>query len=238
MQKLINLLTLCLFMSGCSMAYLELNKGPSRFQSLIACEQALSLGEDTNTPTPTKKYKRSECPECKGKGYIMSGDGLFRQNCPYCEPDSDFTGKVSVSELNKGKNIISQCGRADCPCENCKCVKGKCECEDPDDCVKYSTLAKKKCCADCICANCNCTYAGECLVKRNNGMAVKVCDGNSCRTYYPQSATKPPTVVPNAKTTIKQAQTQPAGNCNNSGGSWGSGYGGGRRFGWGGRGIF
>jgi len=35
-----------------------------------------------------KKYKRKDCPVCKGKGWYMSGDGIKRVECGYCEPDS------------------------------------------------------------------------------------------------------------------------------------------------------
>jgi len=34
-----------------------------------------------------KKYKRKDCPICKGKGYYISGDGISKVNCGYCEPD-------------------------------------------------------------------------------------------------------------------------------------------------------
>ena len=34
----------------------------------------------------TKKYKRKDCPVCKGKGYYISGDGISRVTCGYCEP--------------------------------------------------------------------------------------------------------------------------------------------------------
>ena len=36
-----------------------------------------------------KKYKRSECPVCKGKGWYISGDKIQRVDCGYCEPDKD-----------------------------------------------------------------------------------------------------------------------------------------------------
>ena len=35
-----------------------------------------------------KKYKRKECPVCKGKGWYISGDGIKRVDCGYCEPES------------------------------------------------------------------------------------------------------------------------------------------------------
>ena len=32
-----------------------------------------------------KKYKRKDCPVCKGKGWYMSGDGIKKIECQYCE---------------------------------------------------------------------------------------------------------------------------------------------------------
>lgn len=32
------------------------------------------------------KYKRQDCPVCKGKGWYMSGDGIKKIECTYCEP--------------------------------------------------------------------------------------------------------------------------------------------------------
>jgi hypothetical protein len=42
----------------------------------------------SNHTEDTKKYKRKDCPVCKGKGWYISGDGIERVNCGYCEPDS------------------------------------------------------------------------------------------------------------------------------------------------------
>lgn len=36
---------------------------------------------------PAKKYKRKDCPVCKGKGWYISGDGIAKVSCGYCEPD-------------------------------------------------------------------------------------------------------------------------------------------------------
>lgn len=33
------------------------------------------------------KYKRKDCPVCKGKGWYMSGDNIKKIECGYCEPD-------------------------------------------------------------------------------------------------------------------------------------------------------
>ena len=34
-----------------------------------------------------KKYKRKDCPVCKGSGKYLSGDGIKMVDCGYCEPD-------------------------------------------------------------------------------------------------------------------------------------------------------
>lgn len=33
------------------------------------------------------KFKRKDCPVCKGTGWYMSGDGIKRVDCGYCEPE-------------------------------------------------------------------------------------------------------------------------------------------------------
>jgi hypothetical protein len=35
------------------------------------------------------KYKRKDCPVCKGKGWYMSGDNIKKIDCTYCEPDNE-----------------------------------------------------------------------------------------------------------------------------------------------------
>lgn len=35
-----------------------------------------------------KKYKRSQCPVCKGKGWYISGDGIEKVDCGYCEVEA------------------------------------------------------------------------------------------------------------------------------------------------------
>lgn len=32
-----------------------------------------------------EKHKRKDCPVCKGKGWYLSGDGLAKIDCQYCE---------------------------------------------------------------------------------------------------------------------------------------------------------
>lgn len=43
-----------------------------------------------------EKYKRKDCPVCKGKGWYISGDGIEKVDCGYCEPESD---KLDVTEI-------------------------------------------------------------------------------------------------------------------------------------------
>ena len=41
-----------------------------------------------------KKYKRKDCPVCKGTGYYISGDGIKKVDCGYCTPDKTEYPKV------------------------------------------------------------------------------------------------------------------------------------------------
>jgi len=41
----------------------------------------ISAAKDTSI----KKYKRKDCPVCKGKGWYISGDGIAKISCQYCE---------------------------------------------------------------------------------------------------------------------------------------------------------
>ena len=34
-----------------------------------------------------QKYKRKDCPVCKGTGYYISGDGIAKVDCGYCEAE-------------------------------------------------------------------------------------------------------------------------------------------------------
>jgi hypothetical protein len=36
-----------------------------------------------------KKYKRKDCPVCKGKGWYISGDGIAKVSCGYCEVENE-----------------------------------------------------------------------------------------------------------------------------------------------------
>lgn len=47
------------------------------------------------------KYPRKDCPVCKGKGWYMSGDGISKVNCGYCEEDKKEVGPSEpLTKLN------------------------------------------------------------------------------------------------------------------------------------------
>lgn len=52
----------------------------------------------------TKKYKRSECPVCDGKGWYISGDKITKVDCGYCEPDTKEKPELKY-ESNRSKII-------------------------------------------------------------------------------------------------------------------------------------
>jgi hypothetical protein len=43
-----------------------------------------------------QKYKRKDCPVCKGTGWYMSGDKIKKIECSYCEADK---GTISIGEI-------------------------------------------------------------------------------------------------------------------------------------------
>jgi len=44
-----------------------------------------------------KKYPRKDCPVCKGKGWYISGDGIKKVECGYCEPESSDNAEGGVT---------------------------------------------------------------------------------------------------------------------------------------------
>lgn len=58
-----------------------------------------------------KKYKRKDCPVCKGKGWYMSGDNISKVECGYCEPDDGKTEEVLAEKIpSQTKPIIPSRG--------------------------------------------------------------------------------------------------------------------------------
>lgn len=57
-----------------------------------------------------KKYKRKDCPVCKGKGWYMSGDNITKVDCGYCEPEkgqSTTSAEKNVNCKDGGCNPIN-----------------------------------------------------------------------------------------------------------------------------------
>ncbi len=52
--------------------------------------------------TPIVKYKRKDCPVCKGKGWYISGDGIAKVDCGYCEPESEEQPEPEATDIFKG----------------------------------------------------------------------------------------------------------------------------------------
>lgn len=52
-----------------------------------------------------QKYKRKDCPICKGKGWYMSGDNILKIECTYCEADQGLSSKTNNCENNNCKTI-------------------------------------------------------------------------------------------------------------------------------------
>lgn len=48
------------------------------------------------TDTVIKKPKRKDCPVCKGKGWYISGDGIKKIDCNYCEPEDGSKQKSNI----------------------------------------------------------------------------------------------------------------------------------------------
>lgn len=114
------------------------------YTSEAACYLLATSKMVTDQPiTVDKKYKRSECPHCKGTGKMTHGDG--------------HTSECTMCEVGDYRDLVSQPIKAD------------------------------GCCFDCICKDCDCTYPGECIIKANKGWPVKICDGDTCRIYYPHN---------------------------------------------------
>jgi hypothetical protein len=59
-----------------------------------------------------KKYKRQDCPVCRGKGKYLSGDGIKWVDCGYCEPDN-----TTISEITHPPIILHP---KNCNSPNCK----------------------------------------------------------------------------------------------------------------------
>ena len=59
-----------------------------------------------------QKYKRKDCPVCKGTGYYISGDGIAKVNCGYCELEESVGLPPAIPNQNTGvvpkRNVVIQ----------------------------------------------------------------------------------------------------------------------------------
>lgn len=53
-----------------------------------------------------KKYRRKDCPVCKGTGYYISGDKITKVNCGYCTPEKGDGPKVTAEPKEYPKIIV------------------------------------------------------------------------------------------------------------------------------------
>ena len=75
-----------------------------------------------HTQEVSEKYKRKDCPVCKGKGWYMSGDGILKIDCTYCEPDK---GSVSIGPIMSIAPTTPQYSYPSVPNKNC--TNGQCK---------------------------------------------------------------------------------------------------------------
>lgn len=47
-----------------------------------------------------KKYNRKDCPVCKGKGWYISGDGIKKVDCGYCEEEKGVNHPPIIIKSN------------------------------------------------------------------------------------------------------------------------------------------
>lgn len=59
----------------------------SRYEGSTTSAVTLAGGiiKSTHIEPSNKKYKRKDCPVCKGTGKYLSGDGIKMVDCGYCE---------------------------------------------------------------------------------------------------------------------------------------------------------
>ena len=96
---------LCLVLLGSFVLYGEGYKG-STTASVTLTGGVLKARHVDNS---NKKYKRKDCPVCKGKGWYISGDGIKKVDCGYCEPetksDNTILPEAPAANISKPEQI-------------------------------------------------------------------------------------------------------------------------------------
>lgn len=62
-----------------------------------------------------KKYKRKDCPICKGTGFYISGDGISKVNCGYCEVEKQQQTSPQKVVIHPPVIIEQNCPNGVCP---------------------------------------------------------------------------------------------------------------------------
>jgi hypothetical protein len=83
----------------------------SRYYGSTTAPVALAGGIMKAQNVEGKKYRRKDCPVCKGKGWYMSGDKISKVECGYCEPDKASPAAV-ISPIIKSQ---PNCTTGRCP---------------------------------------------------------------------------------------------------------------------------
>ena len=71
-----------------------------RYRPTAALCLAGGIIKSARLSTPIEaKYKRKDCPVCKGKGWYLSGDGLAKVDCGYCIADTGEASAIPVAPI-------------------------------------------------------------------------------------------------------------------------------------------
>lgn len=82
-NKIIKLLLIIIISIISNPLYAEVYNGSTTAAVVLSGAIIKSKHTDQN-----KKYNRKDCPVCKGKGWYLSGDGLAKVPCGYCEEET------------------------------------------------------------------------------------------------------------------------------------------------------
>lgn len=83
-----NILLVSLILSV-SMPFLVRDSASDIVKPAAAVTLAGGIIKNKSSDTEIKKYPRKDCPVCEGKGWYMSGDGIKKIECQYCEPSKE-----------------------------------------------------------------------------------------------------------------------------------------------------
>lgn len=97
----------------------------SRYEGSTTSAVTLAGGiiKSTHIEPSDKKYKRKDCPVCKGTGKYLSGDGIKMVDCGYCEPektDGDTTSQIEITHPPIILKDTPRCTNPNCQLKNRK----------------------------------------------------------------------------------------------------------------------